>query len=504
MTILMIFTFDCIRNPHYEIFYTVHVVFTPLTIIFSALHHPARSLWYWCFAALALWIGERLWRFCWWVYVNDSFNLGTKKSGIKNGRNTSDTGIVRPYSYAAIKPADKEAPQFQTPHRLTPSGSSVATLTDALGGMSNERQKQEEFELGSIRSPAPLRPQSGNLVDFGNSRPASVTSSVYSDHVEPTPSPGELIGLARVGSGQGDSTTNLRGVPLQIQTGGNGVTTPIPTYPPVTHLHQWHVAAPVPTQTPGAGPGPQTSINQISKSPATYFQPQPARPPVPTYAPPPGYALATLLPGRTVRLRLVTPGYQTWAPGQHFLVKIPAISKITTHPFSVAGVCDEQAALRVEQGNESGVSPRAQVEAGRELVLLIRAKKGWTKRLWDLVSTLQGQSRSQPDGERLPPGYSPPPVGTPGVILRSMVDGPFGSAARTRWGRYSSVLIVAGGSGVSFGMSVLEYICLCIAGRDGKFLGGHPGGWGVGKKGSWVTQRVRFVWLVREYAHIQV
>jgi len=71
---------------------------------------------------------------------------------------------------------------------------------------------------------------------------------------------------------------------------------------------------------------------------------------------------------------------------------------------------------------------------------------------------------------------------------------------RAHWGSHSTVLIIVGGSGVSFGMSILEYVCLCLAGRDGKRLGGRPGGWG---REGYSTQRVRFVWLVREFGHIQ-
>lgn len=63
------------------------------------------------------------------------------------------------------------------------------------------------------------------------------------------------------------------------------------------------------------------------------------------------------------------------------------------------------------------------------------------------------------------------------------------------WGRYASVLVISGGSGAAFG---------CLAGRNGRFLGRHPGGWDVGLPGAWVMQRMRFVWLVREFAHIQV
>ncbi|KAI0670300.1 hypothetical protein C8Q78DRAFT_1035550 [Trametes maxima] len=159
-----------------------------------------------------------------------------------------------------------------------------------------------------------------------------------------------------------------------------------------------------------------------------------------------------LLPGRTVRLRIVTPGYLPWAPGQHFLIS----------------------------------SPHAD---GRVLVFLIRAKNGWTKDLWDTVVLMISRGQHFQKGEPLPRCDMP----KRGVLLRACVDGPL-------VGDYSSVLIVAGGSGVSYALSVLQYVCLCLAGRDGRFLGGKSGGYG---QRGYKTTRVRFVWLVREFAHIQ-
>ena len=220
------------------------------------------------------------------------------------------------------------------------------------------------------------------------------------------------------------------------------------------------------------------------------------------YVAPPGFAHAVLLPGRMIRLRLVTPGYFVWAPGQHVLVCLPSLSKFTTHPFTVASVCDEQVEV-APAGKEAGgplIGPDGRPAAGRggrEIVLLVRAKRGWTLRLWNLIARLQEQGASQPSGEVLPEGSALPPRGAgAGVVFRALIDGPFGSSVRARWNEYSSVLIVTGGSGVSYGLSILEFVCLCLAGRDGRFLGGKRGGWG---QNGFRTQRVRFVWLVREY-----
>ncbi|CAL1704471.1 unnamed protein product [Somion occarium] len=199
------------------------------------------------------------------------------------------------------------------------------------------------------------------------------------------------------------------------------------------------------------------------------------------YVPPPGFVHAELLPGRTVRLRIVPRGFVSWAPGQHFLINIPAVAWCTTHPFTAASICDAATTT----------------DAGREILFLVRAKKGWTKHLWDTVAIMGAHNHKLPLGESIPANARLPPRG---VLMRGFVDGPFGSSTRASWGTYPSVLLVAGGSGVSFTLSVLQYLCLCIAGRDGRELGARSGGWG---KPNFKTTRVRFVWLIREFGHIQ-
>ncbi|KAK0210788.1 hypothetical protein DFS33DRAFT_322028 [Desarmillaria ectypa] len=199
------------------------------------------------------------------------------------------------------------------------------------------------------------------------------------------------------------------------------------------------------------------------------------------YSPPLGYAHVELLSGATVRLTYISPGFLSWAPGQHFLINVPSVSRLVSHPFTAASICDEQAPSN----------------SGRAIVLLVRSKAGWTRDLWDYTLKLLSQGHNHPPGEKPPNGTVMPKNG---VLMRMFIDGPFGSVVRARWEDNATVVIFVAGSGVSFGLSILEYVCLCLAGRDGKHLGGRAGGWG--RKG-FATRRVRFVWLIREYGHIQ-
>ncbi|RPD66223.1 hypothetical protein L226DRAFT_566683 [Lentinus tigrinus ALCF2SS1-7] len=331
MVMLFLLSIGPFRRKHYEAFWFLHVLFVPLTIIMSALHHP--PVWWWCWAALGLWLGERTWRFTWWLYTNGYFGM----------KSTAPSNKLRKVQYRNKPP---------------------------------------------------------------------VASSGKMENAFPYPNALPTAGIAQ--------------------------------YPP-------------PNQLPGVGLSVPTD-----------------------YVPPPGFAHAELLPGRTIRLRIVTPGYLTWAPGQHFLISVPSITRFTTHPFTTASICDEQ-------------NP---YDDGRVLVFLIRAKNGWTKDLWDNVALMLSRGQQYVRSEFLPRCEMP----SRGVLLRACVDGPYGSSIRASWGSYSTVLIVAGGSGVSYALSVLQYICLCLAGRNGRFLGGQSGGYG---HPNFKTARVRFVWLVREFGHIQ-
>ena len=186
-----------------------------------------------------------------------------------------------------------------------------------------------------------------------------------------------------------------------------------------------------------------------------------AVPPIPV-----GFAHAQLLPSRTIRLTIKVAKPFKWGPGQSVLLYLPDLSRIQSHPFTITN-----------NGDNS------------EIVLLVKSRKGLTRQLFDLVRTrslenvgLNGSvdkrlslasMRSAEGGMQVPPVY-----------VRAWVDGPMGSACRTRWGDFSTVLIICGGSGISFGVSICDYVCRMMAGSLNK--ASH-------------TQRVRLCWVVREY-----
>lgn len=124
-------------------------------------------------------------------------------------------------------------------------------------------------------------------------------------------------------------------------------------------------------------------------------------------------------------------------------------------------------------------------------MLLVKARKGLTRRLFNYVrkrslaaigiNSVKDRRISLPS-MRTSSGESN--LYVPPIFLKAWVDGPMGSSERVRWKDHSSVVVVCGGSGVSFGAAICEHVCMSIKNQIGK------------------TRRIRFCWVVREYAEI--
>ncbi|RSH80974.1 uncharacterized protein EHS24_008405 [Apiotrichum porosum] len=197
--------------------------------------------------------------------------------------------------------------------------------------------------------------------------------------------------------------------------------------------------------------------NDMSRESMTSFG---TTPNVPLIAPPPvvpaGFAQAQLLPSRMVRLTVRVKRPISWAPGQSVLLTLPELSRFQSHPFTVCGNDPE------------------------EMVLIIKARKGLTRQLYDLV-----RERSEASMQAATKQGGMVTKAAP-VFVRAKIDGPMGSAGRVRWRDYSSILIICGGTGVSFGIAVCDFLTQMMA--RGEFKN--------------KTRRIRFVWVAREYAEL--
>ncbi|KAI0367300.1 iron reductase [Pilatotrama ljubarskyi] len=165
-------------------------------------------------------------------------------------------------------------------------------------------------------------------------------------------------------------------------------------------------------------------------------------------------ASVELLSPHCVRLHLKRPPHFRWSPGQTAFLTVPGVSgfPLEAHPFTIASV---DARYDLQDLKTAGL-PDAEKSSTREgaapfwqeLVFLINVREGFTRKLIEVAGR----------GER----------------VKVLVDGPYGFSPNLDGD--DTVVLVAGGSGVSFTLST--------------FLGSK-------------CRKVVFIWTIREASHIE-
>lgn len=453
----------------------------PIVLISAALHFP--KWFWWPTAAGGIWVLERLWRFLRYGWVNGWWG------GLGNGDRKQKKGVPPP-------PWKERSTSHQMSSGQTSSERwEMEEMKQAGEGMGIAKDDiLSGYDYTSPTSPEGPRPfdarpfSPGETTEWGQRMQHSSQEAEGQYHPQPYGEPPH-------GALSSDSHYTI--TPIGEPNSGDHHLRPQmrSEYSHDANIDQSSMplnsARPRP---PKAAPFPrgQSAMSLYSNAPLPV--PRPIQAAIPA-----GYALAQLLPSRMLRLTLRLPKPFKWAPGQNVLLQIREISIWTSHPFSIVSVYDAD----VEQ----------------EIVLLVKARKGFTLDLWeetrrrmefipgtgtesggpigsggdDDVSLGPPGIRSLPSRQSFYFAASSKKLSTPKpVFFRALVDGPYGSSARVRWGDHSTVLVICGGSGVSFGIAILTYVCECIASRDRQGPGGKGGR-------HFITRRARFVWIVREF-----
>ncbi|KAI8936108.1 hypothetical protein NX059_007607 [Plenodomus lindquistii] len=160
----------------------------------------------------------------------------------------------------------------------------------------------------------------------------------------------------------------------------------------------------------------------------------------------------------------------SWKPGQHVRLYIHALGAFESHPFTPAN-CSTlpppplPPRNDIERGSHTRLTPNNTPAQTSEMLLMIRAKSGFTKRL--AAYHAEWLTRPCPNAsEATPP-------------LIAYIDGPYGNAPA--WETYENLVLVASSTGVSFMLSILDHLeQLCFTGAS-----------------RLATQRIRLVWTTR-------
>ncbi|KAF1914848.1 hypothetical protein BDU57DRAFT_452977 [Ampelomyces quisqualis] len=130
-------------------------------------------------------------------------------------------------------------------------------------------------------------------------------------------------------------------------------------------------------------------------------------------------------------------------PGQHIRLSIPSLGILDSHPFTPADCTsipppplpprrDIQPGQKLQQSRQTS-----------ELLLFVKAKVGFTRRLADYHASWLA---------RPCPNASSPP----GSELKAYIDGPYGCPPK--WEEYEHLVLVGSETGLAFSLAILDYL----------------------------------------------
>ncbi|KAF8607662.1 hypothetical protein BDV93DRAFT_603451 [Ceratobasidium sp. AG-I] len=145
-------------------------------------------------------------------------------------------------------------------------------------------------------------------------------------------------------------------------------------------------------------------------------------------------------------VRLTVRRNLNWSSGQHAFIIAPSVARfpLEAHPFTIASAYKARTNANAEESNK------------HDLVFIIRARDGFTKRL------LEASDKRQ--------------------TIPVYVDGPYG--APPSLSHYTTCILFAGGSGVSYTLPLLIDLARQV------------------QLGNAVARRALFVWVVRDRSHV--
>ncbi|KAJ5750148.1 hypothetical protein N7533_007176 [Penicillium manginii] len=173
-------------------------------------------------------------------------------------------------------------------------------------------------------------------------------------------------------------------------------------------------------------------------------------------------ATVEALPGSVARVDVDVSRAWNFRPGQYMYLYMPCLGLWTSHPFTVAWSSGGTNTLNMVEKRSSSDSFAALL-GGSETVtmsVLIKGQDGFTKKLLDKVE-------DSPEGR---------------IKVTALAEGPFGGIHSLA--SYGTLLLVAGGIGITHPMSYLHEVVTNFASR------------------KTATRKVHLVWMIRSLDHL--
>ncbi|KAF2163781.1 hypothetical protein M409DRAFT_68349 [Zasmidium cellare ATCC 36951] len=166
-----------------------------------------------------------------------------------------------------------------------------------------------------------------------------------------------------------------------------------------------------------------------------------------------GRAALSLLDGGVTKVRVSCKTVKYWRPGSHAIISMPRFGFMQSHPATIVS------------------TPQPH---GGDLVFILKSHKGFTKRIMENANSSATALISKENGEDAAPAAQV-------TTHRAFIDGPYGGS-QSDFAAFDSICLIAGSTGVTFSMSVLQGIA-DRATHIGKRL---------------PVQRIHFVWCVKD------
>ncbi|KDQ52027.1 hypothetical protein JAAARDRAFT_184606 [Jaapia argillacea MUCL 33604] len=166
-------------------------------------------------------------------------------------------------------------------------------------------------------------------------------------------------------------------------------------------------------------------------------------------------AKVELLSPHLVRLRVPRPPLFHWSPGQTAYLILPGVSAlpIEAHPFSIVSIDGSAYAPAADTADD-----KSAVAHWKELVFLINAREGFTKRLAKLAALKEN------------------------ATVTAFIDGPYGNSPDVDG---STIVLISGGTGISYTLPVLLDVIHKV------------------KEGKSACRRAVLVWAIRDLSHLK-
>lgn len=157
------------------------------------------------------------------------------------------------------------------------------------------------------------------------------------------------------------------------------------------------------------------------------------------------------LPGNMTRIEVLAPHGFSWRPGQHCFLRFPSLSIFDNHPFTIANSCTaSKATMKAENHRWDPQS----------MTFFVRSHTGFTRKLSDYIKNNADISAS------------------------AWIDGPYGGILRKVESAFDSIILVAGGAGITACLAWLQHITSSMNLEDIR------------------TGKVSLIWAVHEAEHL--